>query len=337
MYTVISSKIILNYENYQDVIDKLYEYYINTIMFNNNLKLKDFLNSYIIIISRNNIIIREYKAIELYNKLNDKLNENNKNINLNINQDIIDQDNIKPKQKKPEFNHDFNSKKSLNYSLFEKDNKLSEKELDKNEYEKMFTETSIIPSMVDIKKSDDIINKLEEYLNVDVNNYDINKFNSFVKYIKDVLLMEPIHNNNINIINKTINVLCNLLTTKFHEQVKDKNIKDIILLMQEKIKQFNYQSTQLKKQSEAQQKNKRENLLNIYKSNLEVFNSIKTINPELKNDINEINNCDTIPEQFKIMYYAYLNSSNLDDFIKAFNEYYHIIGKRIDLFKEFIL
>ena len=150
--------------------------------------------------------------------------------------------------------------------------------------------------------------------------------------------MEPIHNNNINIINKTINVLCNLLlTTKFHEQAKDKNIKDIILLIQEKINQFNYQSTQLKKQSETQQKIKRENLLNIYKSNLEVFNSVKANNPELKNDINFINNCDTIPEQFKIMYYAYLNSSNLDDFIKAFNEYYHIIGKRIDLFKEFIL
>ena len=337
MYTVISSKIILNYENYQDLIDKLYEYYNNTIMFNNNLDLKDFLNSYIIIYSKNNIIIREYKAIEIYDKIlkisnKSEINDINESINLNINQDIN-----KPKQKKPELNHGFNNKKSLNYSLLDDNNKLSEEELNKNEYESMFNETSIIPSMVDIKKSDDVINKLEEYLNININDYNIDKFNDFIKYIKDVLLMEPIHNNNINIINKTINVLCNLLTTKFHNQVKDKNIKDIILLIQEKINQFNYQSTQLKKQSETQQKNKRENLLNIYKSNLEIFNTIKSNNPELKNNINEINKCDTIPEQFKIMYYAYSNSSNLDDFIKAFNEYYNITGKRIYFFKEFIL
>ena len=330
MYTVISSKIILNYENYEDLINKLYEYYNNTIMFNNNLDLKDFLNSYSIIYSKNNVIIKEYKAIEIYDKILgiSNKNETNETINLNIN---------KPKQKKPELNHGFNIKKSLNYSSFKKDNKLSNEELDKNEYEKMFNETSIIPSMVDIKKSDDVINKLNEYLNVDINSYDINKFNSFIKYIKDVLLMEPIHNNNINIINKTINVLCNLLTSKFHNQIKDKNIKDVVILMQEKIKQFNYQTTQLQKQSESQQKSKRENLLNIYKSNLEVFNSMKANNPELTNDIYEINNCDTIPEQFKIMYYAYSNSSNLDDFIKAFNEYYRIIGKKIEIFKEFIL
>ena len=330
MYTVISSKIILNYENYEDLINKLYEYYNNTIMFNNNLDLKDFLNSYSIIYSKNNIIIKEYKAIEIYDKILgiSNKNETNEIINLNIN---------KPKQKKPELNHGFNIKKSLNYSSFKKDNKLSDEELDKNEYEKMFNETSIIPSMVDIKKSDDVINKLNEYLNVDINSYDINKFNSFIKYIKDVLLMEPIHNNNINIINKTINVLCNLLTNKFHNQIKDKNIKDVVILMQEKIKQFNYQTTQLQKQSESQQKSKRENLLNIYKSNLEIFNMLKRKNPELTNDINKIKESDSIPEQFKIMYYSYSNSSNLDDFIKAFNEYYRIIGKKIEIFKEFIL
>lgn len=348
MYTIISSKIIFSVDNYQDIINKFYEYYNNVIIFKKNLNLKDFLNSFIIIESKNNVIITEYKASKLYdiminniNKINDntknEINDFNKVINNEIN-------NVKPIKnnipKKVELNHTFNNKKTLNFASInsEDDDKILNKDdEERNEYEKMFKETSIYPSMVDLKKSDDVIDKLKQFLDVDINSYDNDKFNSFIKYIKDVLLMEPIHNNNIEIINKTINVLCNLLTSKFHEKTKDKNIKDVIILMQEKIKQFNYQTTQLKKQSEEQQKIKRENLINIYKSNLEVFNIIKAKNPDLENDINKINESNTIPNQFKIMYYAYLNSSNLDEFIKAFNNYYHTIGQKIDFFREFLV
>lgn len=304
MFFVQNSRTIFYSDNYQDIVDKLNEYY-NTVLLFNEIDLKKFLNSYKIIESKNNVIIKEFNGSVLYD-----LFKNNK-----------------PKIKQTVINHKFNNMKPL----------IEKEEENKNEYENMFNETSIIPSIVDLKKSDDTFIKLQQFLNLDINSYDINKFNDFIQYIKDVLLMEAIHNNNIELINKTINLLCNLLTNKFQDKLKDKNIKDIIILLQEKIKHFNYQITQLKKQSEDQQKFKRENLLNMYKSNLSVYNIMKENNPNLENNINSINNCDSIPENFKIMYYAYSNSSNLDDFIKAFNEYHKTVNNKNVFFKEFLL
>lgn len=304
MFFVQNSRTIFYSDNYQDIVDKLNEYY-NTVLLFNEIDLKKFLNSYKIIESKNNVIIKEFNGSVLYD-----LFKNNK-----------------PKIKQTVINHKFNNMKPL----------IEKEEENKNEYENMFNETSIIPSIVDLKKSDDTFIKLQQFLNLDINSYDINKFNDFIQYIKDVLLMEAIHNNNIELINKTINLLCNLLTNKFQDKLKDKNIKDIIILLQEKIKHFNYQITQLKKQSEDQQKFKRENLLNMYKSNLSVYNIMKENNLNLENNINSINNCDSIPENFKIMYYAYSNSSNLDDFIKAFNEYHKTVNNKNVFFKEFLL
>ena len=140
MFFVQNSRTIFYSDNYQDIVDKLNEYY-NTVLLFNEIDLKKFLNSYKIIESKNNVIIKEFNGSVLYD-----LFKNNK-----------------PKIKQTVINHKFNNMKPL----------IEKEEEDKNEYENMFNETSIIPSIVDLKNLSN--DELAYYLNEKLQEIEVNK------------------------------------------------------------------------------------------------------------------------------------------------------------------
>lgn len=341
MFCIISGNNIFFSKDINNILNICMEYYINISNYNKNITPYTFIKDYIILEYNNNIIIHKYdytfilekfinklKEINIYNILNNDpiLSLNNKNNNLLVtsNNKKINQNDIIINQK------------------LEENNNIKKEEFNRqSEYEHIFSD--ITPKSYFINQtSTNNINKLEGLLKIKRENYELSNFKDLINVIKIIIAFEPINNTNIELINKTINLLCDLYTNKFKNLIDKKEIPNIIILFDEKLKQYNKQIDNYKKHQEYKQKEKIENIKNIYETNKKTYEQIK--NNFEKNNINNIDEilCDInttntlIPDNFKIMYYSYKNSNNLDDFIKCFNEYYNKYNPDLILFKEFL-
>ncbi len=363
MYCVITNTNLFNCETKEEIVNICLNYYINAYYYNNKLSVTSFLNNIVIIHYENDIIIHKYNYMFIYYALLKKLHEYNLHYNnINNTTNCIDNNNINNNTTNCINNNDIiiNQNKPIikqnnDISIENDSNSLNEQQEEFNrqtEYEHIFSDVVPISKFIanESLPNEQII-QLEKLLKINKDDYTIDNLNELIKTIKTIILKETINSYNIDLINKAITLLCDLITHKFNNDEMKQNISEIIVLFDERLKQYNKQVENYTKHCEYQKKEKNENLKNIYDANKNMYEQIKRKFEEnkvdnvdeilfhkLNNDEDLLPNEELIPDAFKIMYYSYKNSDNLEDFIKCFNDFYKKQNlSNLSFFKEFIM